>query len=1361
MIESFLPELSSFMRWLVVSTSQASVLICLILAVKVLLRNRLPARWHYWLWLLLIVRMVMPWAPPSSISVFNLTSSVRETARETPITKQITQARPQSPAIERPAITKEMPPVRESVGAELPKAKPIPTGPANLATETPPFDIMEVISWLWLTVVTAVGIVAIAYNLKFWKIIRSQRPLTEGTILDLFEDCKAELAIQTIIGVVVTDKVESPALFGVIRPRLLLPKGILQKLDRDQLRYVFLHELAHHKRHDIYLGWLMVILQLLHWFNPLIWFAFARMRSDRELACDGLVLEIMGPDNSHAYGQTLVDLFKGFSQIQFVPGIAGILENKSRLKRRITMIARFKRISYRWSILMVVLMAVLAFVTLTDGQMVTGKLRFEDNFNDGNANGWEEYDGVFSVVSGAYRVVSTASWNDARSVAGDPDWTDYVIDLDFNNQTMGNAACVLFRVQEIASGTDAGRYYQLHMYPDKVGFAEMDYSKGNAKLLAEVPYTVSSKRWHHLQISIKGTRAIAFIDGEYVLSYDGFEKYTWGRMGLKIINGGVVLFDKVIVSDAFSYHVDGAGGDKDDVGSFAARLEPALVAWWKFDESSGSIAHDSAGNNDGTLVNGPVWTTGRIDGALRFDGVDDYVEIPRNENLDNVAENFTILLWAQPLSTHEIDSETNDGVNGASGQKHAIGPEHGDDRWGSGHAGAGISIGTNGISVYEHAVNYLPPLLVWPGSVNGITHVAVVYSNNQPRLYVNGELKKTGLKSSKTVHIRPNYIGGHFYDYFNGLIDDIRIYDRPLSAGEIEQLYSERTGLVAHWKLDEGEGTTAYDSAGTNHGILVNGPVWTTGKVDGAIRFDGSNDCVSIPDSSVFDFGMRDFSMSVWFKAYKEKTSFIVNFRQNDNEPHIEIYTYGHQKRSLGTHVLPEDDRIEGGAIELDRWHHAVITMVNGDNGGYKLYFDGQLKGQKTFKSSLKGWDTITIGAQKSDGDRFFNGAIDDIRIYNRALSADEVGRLHRMASSRATKSAKTGPVGHWSFDNDDGDTVIDSSTNANHGKLKTTVKETAVTKWASQANVSMLLNDAERFVKQMAQAKEKQDYSSVDIGAQKLWYILSKLRPTIPQGIPHRVFDRGRDIPAVRGLQDYSEKVPELVDCISRLERLCDDLHSAIRDQKMSVVSEIYREFNKQWTIFNSITKTDPAGGKIGPTLTEGISGKAYYFDGMGDCIEVPDDSSLDITSTLTVSVWAKTESINRRQVIVAKNAPGHNSWILEVNTDDFGGTKFNFYIDLFGFDGNFGSNTAVAVNEWCHVAGTYNGSERRIYINGKLDANQTISGPIPKNDQPVRIGTYADSARSFKGAIDNVYIYNRALSAEEIRQLYEQGSN
>ncbi len=98
----------------------------------------------------------------------------------------------------------------------------------------------------------------------------------------------------------------------------------------------------------------------------------------------------------------------------------------------------------------------------------------------------------------------------------------------------------------------------------------------------------------------------------------------------------------------------------------------------------------------------------------------------------------------------------------------------------------GVSVGSNGVSVYEHAANYMPATLVYSGSLNGWTHVTVVYENKQPKLYINGSLVRTGLTSPMSfVHLNPAETGGDVYGYYAGKLDEIRVYNRALSAAEV------------------------------------------------------------------------------------------------------------------------------------------------------------------------------------------------------------------------------------------------------------------------------------------------------------------------------------------------------------------------------------------------------------------------------------------------------------------------------------------------------------------------------------------------------------------------------------------------
>ena len=118
--------------------------------------------------------------------------------------------------------------------------------------------------------------------------------------------------------------VGSPALHGLFRPRLLLPVGFAANFSTVELRFVFLHELAHLKRRDLLMNWAVVLLQVMHWFNPLVWFGFARWRADRELACDAMALEAAGEGQNKEYGRTILRLLDHFSRPMATPsGVGG------------------------------------------------------------------------------------------------------------------------------------------------------------------------------------------------------------------------------------------------------------------------------------------------------------------------------------------------------------------------------------------------------------------------------------------------------------------------------------------------------------------------------------------------------------------------------------------------------------------------------------------------------------------------------------------------------------------------------------------------------------------------------------------------------------------------------------------------------------------------------------------------------------------------------------------------------------------------------------------------------------------------------------------------------------------------------
>ena len=358
-----------FFEWLLRSTVQAGMVICLILLIQAVLRNRLTARWHYALWLILVVRMVLPWAPQSRFSIYNLT--VWQTKSNVPA--HVTSEQDAEPATTpgESSATQQTTAEPESAGttdgqaASLPAITSTSQALQDSAAHTL-FGLSGVLPFVWLAGALLLGSYIIICNLRLWRAASVECPSTDKETLELLEECRAAMGLRTIVALVPSETVKTPILLGFVRPRLLVPRNIAKKLSPEELRYVFLHELAHVKRHDIALGWLTALLQVVHWFNPLVWLAFHRMRSNRESACDALVLSRMQGDRAQSYGLAIVSLLEHFSVPQPLPGLAGLLETKSQLKRRIAMITQFKHNSYRWSPLAAVLIVVLACISLPD-----------------------------------------------------------------------------------------------------------------------------------------------------------------------------------------------------------------------------------------------------------------------------------------------------------------------------------------------------------------------------------------------------------------------------------------------------------------------------------------------------------------------------------------------------------------------------------------------------------------------------------------------------------------------------------------------------------------------------------------------------------------------------------------------------------------------------------------------------------------------------------------------------------------------------------------------------------------------------------------------------------------------------------
>ncbi|MCH5584063.1 M56 family metallopeptidase [Shimazuella sp. AN120528] len=344
-MDKIILSLIDLFQWICTTSIMAFVLVGLILLVKGIMKERLKAKWQYVIWFVLLFRLILPWTPETSFSLFNLFSLVDE----------------------------QKAPIQEI--AQDDRAQLQLTFTDNEKNPLSSVTSLHISTWvyigalvIWILGVVLFTIYLFRMNRKFSKKLKHTSKIMDDMILTLFEHCKEKMGVKSSISLLATTEVESPTLYGFFRPKLLIPLNGLQEFDHNELRYIFLHELAHYKRKDILVNWIMTVLLIFHWFNPILWYAYHRMREDQELSCDEMAISHIHSDEVKNYGYTLIKLLQINSVKSILPTVANFSANKAQLKKRIIMITSFQRKSITWSIIGLFSILLIAFVTLTNAK---------------------------------------------------------------------------------------------------------------------------------------------------------------------------------------------------------------------------------------------------------------------------------------------------------------------------------------------------------------------------------------------------------------------------------------------------------------------------------------------------------------------------------------------------------------------------------------------------------------------------------------------------------------------------------------------------------------------------------------------------------------------------------------------------------------------------------------------------------------------------------------------------------------------------------------------------------------------------------------------------------------------------------
>ncbi len=310
---------------------QTGILVILLLAIDLLLRRRVRAVFRYCIWLLVLVKLVLPptLSLPSGIGYW--------VGSRMPVASPIPQRVSKTTGYESARLHRSA--VAEPSG-ESPQVPPPSSGAQTDALATSVAPSLTPIAWqavvflVWLVGVLAFGLL-LAQRLRFVKGLVAASTPAGGDLLGLLEQCRRQMGVRRPVGLRTLNTAASPAVCGLLRPTILMPAPLVERLSPEGLRAALIHELAHIKRADLWVNSVQTFLQVVYFYNPFVWLANAIIRRTCEEAVDETVLVTLGGEAKN-YSNTLIDIGEmAFWKADLGLRLVGVAESKRALQGRI------------------------------------------------------------------------------------------------------------------------------------------------------------------------------------------------------------------------------------------------------------------------------------------------------------------------------------------------------------------------------------------------------------------------------------------------------------------------------------------------------------------------------------------------------------------------------------------------------------------------------------------------------------------------------------------------------------------------------------------------------------------------------------------------------------------------------------------------------------------------------------------------------------------------------------------------------------------------------------------------------------------------------------------------------------------
>ncbi|MCD9026409.1 LamG-like jellyroll fold domain-containing protein [Cohnella silvisoli] len=540
------------------------------------------------------------------------------------------------------------------------------------------------------------------------------------------------------------------------------------------------------------------------------------------------------------------------------------------------------------------------------------------------------------------------------------------------------------------SDANGGSSYRIAIGPDGKGHFVVSTANNywyTAGTKADFTTALQPGRWYHIAGTYNGSSVKVYVNGR--LEGTGTQTISGAisksMAPLALGNRTATTIDNLrgMVDEFRLYHRALTGTEMSALYSSYGYSVPNLVGQWRFEGN----ANDSAGNHDGTFVNGASSGTGWWQQGVVLDGVNDYVEITDGGGLDGMSE-MTLSAW---IRLNQLPAPNTYIVIGKEGSYRIVVNANG-----TGHVL--IATGNNAAYTAGTTASFAQTL-----TAGKWYHITGTYDGTRVKVYIDGELAGTGSQNiSGNVADFANSltIGHQTYPniaFFNGTVDELNLYNAALGADSVKALYRSYLkfpSTIGEWRLDG----NANDSAGSNNGTAENGASFVVSKKDQGIVTDGSNDYVNIPDGAGLD-GMNRMTVSTWVKLNQlPSTNYVIIGKEgayrvvvnSSGTGHVQIATTNNSWYSTGTTAAFTT------SITPGKWYHIVGTY---DGNRVRVYVNGELQGTGT--QAISG-AVVNNASPLRFSDRpdlnttqYAHGVTDDVKLYNEALTDSQIRTLY------------------------------------------------------------------------------------------------------------------------------------------------------------------------------------------------------------------------------------------------------------------------------------------------------------------------------------------------------------------------------